>query len=313
MANPIEIRVPDLGEFETIEIIEVLVTQGDTVDAEQSLITLESDKASMEIPSTHGGTVTEITVQVGDKVSTGDLIATLAESDSADTAAADAPAADVPLSDQQSSDSASATPIPIVVPDLGEFEQIEVIELLVAEGDTVSLDQSLITLESDKASMEIPSTAEGIVERIVVNVGDRLSKGDRILDILGTEAPQPTVASPATPPPPSTPSETPAAPSVNKPQPVASPTAKIADESYRKAHASLHRCANLHGYLASICCWSLAVAAKTGYSKQTSNNSSNRLCHPVVQRTVTPTERAPVAVYRQFRKSTLPSSVKSNA
>ncbi len=242
MANPIEIRVPDLGDFDTIEIIEVLVASGDVVDADQSLITLESDKASMEIPSTHSGSITEIVVNVGDKVSKGDLIATLAvvEDGVATTEAKETPAAASPTAATPSTTTAT-TSVAVVVPDIGEFEEIEVIELLVAAGDIVTLDQSLITLESDKASMEIPSTAAGTVETIAVAVGDRLSKGDVILNIAssGEKTPTPTPKTvspaPATDPAP-TPSTAPSA--QNKPQSTASPTHKIAGESYRKAHAS---------------------------------------------------------------------------
>ena len=128
----------------------------------------------------------------------------------------------------------------MVVPDIGDFDAIEVIEVLVSAGDTVDLDQSLITLESDKASMEIPSTAAGTVTSITVSVGDKLSKGDLVAEIAATGATAavaktaPAPAKESAPPPPA-PKPTPAA---NKPQPDSSPTQKIADESYRRAHAS---------------------------------------------------------------------------
>ncbi|OED36873.1 dihydrolipoyllysine-residue acetyltransferase [Chromatiales bacterium (ex Bugula neritina AB1)] len=245
MANSIEIRVPDLGDFDTIEIIEVLVTAGDSIEADQSLITLESDKASMEIPSTHAGTIGDIVVNVGDKVSKGDLIATLAAADE-DATAAPAPVSDTPPVVESKPDITATTSVPVVVPDIGEFEEIEVIEMLVQTGDTVSLDQSLITLESDKASMEIPSTAAGVVESINVEIGTRLSKGDTILHIASSGSnSEPNVGIPASAS--AAPAaEAPAAPVTqaapskpqNKPQPTDSPTHKIADESYRKAHAS---------------------------------------------------------------------------
>lgn len=240
MSNQIEIRVPDIGDFDTIEIIEVLVAKGDSVETDQSLITLESDKASMEIPSTHQGTIAEIQVNVGDKVSEGDLIAIISEP--ANTAA---PA---PQPESASTDSVapspSATPdiasIAVVVPDLGEFEEIEVIELLVSVGDAVTIDQSLITLESDKASMEIPSTAVGTVESLAVSVGDKLSKGDTILHIAGTavQATQIQAAPAAKAEQPKEAATDRQAKPANKQQSSASPTQKIADESYRKAHAS---------------------------------------------------------------------------
>lgn len=232
MSDKIEIRVPDIGDFDTIEIIEVLVEAGETVDTDQSLITLESDKASMEIPSTHQGTITEIKVKVGEKVSEGDLIAVI-EASATDSTPEPDPKETTP-------DTKTESIVPVIVPDLGEFEEIEVIELLVSAGDTVAMDQSLITLESDKASMEIPSTAIGTVKSIEVKVGDKLSKGDVILHIAGSEAQ-------ATPKPDNAPTPESAAPQEqtttaakpgNRPQPSASPTQKIDDESYRKAHAS---------------------------------------------------------------------------
>ena len=234
MSNKIEIRVPDIGDFDTIEIIEVLVTKGDSVETDQSLITLESDKASMEIPSTHEGTISEINVEVGDKVSEGDLIATISLAEETTAPAVQA---------EKTTESAAAgvSSIPVVVPDLGEFEEIEVIELLVSVGDSVEADQSLITLESDKASMEIPSTAIGTVESMAVKVGDKLSKGDVILHISGS-APQSAAKAAANPAHAATPVETTDTRATtkpqNKPQSAASPTQKIADESYRKAHAS---------------------------------------------------------------------------
>lgn len=251
MSKPVEIRVPDIGDYDSVEIIEVLVASGDNIEAEQSLITLESDKASMEIPSTHSGTVADLMVKVGDKISTGDLIATVAvNSDEADQGADDnsttvktedaAPAA------ATASDNTGEATATIVVPHIGEFAEIEVIELLVSVGDTVTLDQSLITLESDKASMEIPSTHAGEVEAILVAVGDRVSHGDPIIQLKNVEskAPASTAANaPAEAPkaaPAAAPTQAPVVDSKpqNRQQPIDSPTQKIADESYRKAHAS---------------------------------------------------------------------------
>ncbi len=242
MANTIELRVPDIGDFDTVEVIEVLVSNGDKVSTDQSLITLESDKASMEIPSSHDGVITEFKIQVGDKLSTGDLIALLQPE-----ATGDAPATLSATPTTEKPDTpAESTTATVVVPDIGEFEEIEVIEILVSVGDTISLDQSLITLESDKASMEIPSTAAGTVDSIPVSVGDKLSKGDTILLVSGAAAGT-TQAKPSSP----TAAETRAEPNkpeaktdnavasqAKRPQPAASPTQKIADESYRKAHAS---------------------------------------------------------------------------
>jgi len=240
MAESIEIRVPDIGEHDDVEIIEVLVQAGDNVSAEQSLITLESDKASIEIPSTHDGTITELVVKVGDKLSEGDLIAKLS-TDAAAPAPAEQPAATETAAPEAPASADSAVH-KVIVPKIGDFEEIEVIEVLVSVGDTVEFDQSLITLESDKASMEIPSTAAGKVTSIAVKVGDKLSNGDLVAEVEGTAsaegAPAATCApaqQPDTPAAPSAPAPEQASP---KPQPQSSPTQKIADESYRRAHAS---------------------------------------------------------------------------
>jgi len=242
MAKSIDIRVPDIGEYDTVEIIEVLVSQGDDVSAEQSLITLESDKSSMEIPSPHGGKVTELLVKVGDKISEGDLIARVDAQDSQSAETAPATEESSPEATGTSSVADTGQAVNVVVPDIGDFEEIEVIEVLVSAGDGVSLDQSLITLESDKASMEIPSTVAGVINSIAVSVGDKISHGAVIAEIQSsgavakTEAPLSTAKS-------AQPAEQQAAknhaqPPSNKPQPKSSPTSKIADDSYRRAHAS---------------------------------------------------------------------------
>ncbi len=252
MSNKIELRVPDIGDFDTVEVIEVLVSPGDTVSTDQSLITLESDKASMEIPATQDGVISELKVSVGDRLSQGDLFALLEASGTADTSSpSDTPAASNPANgtaEETQSTSAASSQVTVIVPDIGEFEEIEVIEILVNVGDSVELDQSLITLESDKASMEIPSTAAGTVDAIPVNVGDRLSKGDTILLLTSNQSEKPTSlpaadevsTSSESAPAPQTPVAASSAPASNpkRPQPAASPTQKIADESYRRAHAS---------------------------------------------------------------------------
>jgi len=244
MATSIDIRVPDIGDYDSVETIEVLVKQGENVTAEQSLITLESDKASMEIPSTHDGTITELLVKVGDKLSTGDIIARVSAESEAKNESTHTPEAkdSTPASNDVES-------LKVVVPEIGDFEEIEVIEVLVNVGDTVELDQSLITLESDKASMEIPSTAAGKVTALAVSVGDKLSKGDLLAEIEGTAAPALTQTGKPEAPPAKTEKAAPesatshsSAPAssvaANKPQTQSSPTQKIADESYRRAHAS---------------------------------------------------------------------------
>ena len=208
----VEVKVPDIGDFKDVAIIEVLVKPGDTVKAEQSLVTVESDKASMEIPSSAAGVVKELKVKLGDKLNEGDLIVVL-ESDAA-AAPAPQPAAPAPASPAPAAPAAapapqaaapaaapaSAGPVDIVVPDIGDFDEVAVIEVLVKVGDTVKQEQSLITVESDKASMEIPSSHGGVIKQLLVKLGDKVSKGTKIAVIEaagGAAAPAPAAAAPA--------------------------------------------------------------------------------------------------------------------
>ncbi len=210
----VEVKVPDIGDFKDVAIIEVLVKPGDTVKAEQSLVTVESDKASMEIPSSAAGVVKELKVKLGDKLNEGDLIVVL-ESDAAAAPApqpgapAPAPAAAAPAAPAAApapqaaapaAAPASAGPVDIVVPDIGDFDEVAVIEVLVKVGDTVKQEQSLITVESDKASMEIPSSHGGVIKALLVKLGDKVSKGTKIAVIEasgGTAAPAPAQAAAA--------------------------------------------------------------------------------------------------------------------
>ena len=241
MSTPIDIRVPDIGEHDSVEVIEILVDVGDSVTAEQSLITLESDKASMEIPSTDDGTITELLIKVGDKISQGDVFARVSASTAAaDDTPADAPAT-APASEPAAAAGGNAETSQVMVPEIGDFEEIEVIEVLVSVGDTVELDQSLITLETDKASMEIPSTVAGTVTAVPVSVGDKVSQGDLVAEVAGSAAAAAPAQTAVKPEPSSAPA--PAAqeapkPAANRPQAQSSPTQKIADETYRRAHAS---------------------------------------------------------------------------
>ncbi|MFP1922417.1 pyruvate dehydrogenase complex dihydrolipoyllysine-residue acetyltransferase [Lonsdalea quercina] len=170
----IEINVPDIGSDE-VEVTEVMVNVGDTVEAEQSLITVEGDKASMEVPSPQAGVVKEIKIAVGDKVSTGSLIMVF---DSADSAA-EAPAAAQP----EAAPAAPAAAIAVKeveVPDIGG-DEVEVTEVMVNVGDSVEAEQSLITVEGDKASMEVPAPFAGVVKEIKIAVGDKVSTGSLIM------------------------------------------------------------------------------------------------------------------------------------
>ncbi|HIA3420758.1 TPA: pyruvate dehydrogenase complex dihydrolipoyllysine-residue acetyltransferase [Escherichia coli] len=173
----IEIKVPDIGADE-VEITEILVKVGDKVEAEQSLITVEGDKASMEVPSPQAGIVKEIKVSVGDKTQTGALIMIF---DSADGAADAAPAqAEEKKEAAPAAPAAAAAAKDVNVPDIGS-DEVEVTEILVKVGDKVEAEQSLITVEGDKASMEVPAPFAGTVKEIKVNVGDKVSTGSLIM------------------------------------------------------------------------------------------------------------------------------------
>ncbi|ELZ5781628.1 pyruvate dehydrogenase complex dihydrolipoyllysine-residue acetyltransferase [Escherichia coli] len=173
----IEIKVPDIGADE-VEITEILVKVGDKVEAEQSLITVEGDKASMEVPSPQAGIVKEIKVSVGDKTQTGALIMIF---DSADGAADAAPAqAEEKKEAAPAAAPAAAAAKDVNVPDIGS-DEVEVTEILVKVGDKVEAEQSLITVEGDKASMEVPAPFAGTVKEIKVNVGDKVSTGSLIM------------------------------------------------------------------------------------------------------------------------------------
>ncbi|MGE7965333.1 dihydrolipoyllysine-residue acetyltransferase [Pseudomonas sp. NPDC089918] len=203
-----QVHVPDIGSSGKAQIIEIQVKVGDTVEADQSLITLESDKASMEIPSPAAGVVKAISVKLNDEVGTGDLILDLEVAGAAAPAApaqAAAPAAAAPAP----AAAAPAAPVAdtvqdIHVPDIGSSGKAKIIEVLVKAGDTVVADQSLITLESDKASMEIPSPAAGVVESVSIKLDDEVGTGDLILKLkvkgaAPAAAPAPAAAAPSAP------------------------------------------------------------------------------------------------------------------
>jgi pyruvate dehydrogenase E2 component (dihydrolipoamide acetyltransferase) len=195
----VEVKVPDIGDFKDVEIIEVLVKPGESVAKDQSLITVESDKASMEIPSSQAGVVKEINVKLGDKVSEGSLVLLLeaagpAAPASVAAAPAPAPAASAPspaAAPPPVAAPASAGPVEVVVPDIGDFSDVAVIEVMVKPGDAVRVEQSLITVESDKASMEIPSSHAGTVREVRVKLGDKVSKGSviAVIDAAGAGVP----------------------------------------------------------------------------------------------------------------------------
>jgi pyruvate dehydrogenase E2 component (dihydrolipoamide acetyltransferase) len=204
MGQRVEVQVPDIGDFKDVEVIEVLVRAGETVKPEQSLITVESDKASMEIPSSAGGVIKEIKVKLGDKVSQGSPLLVL-EADGAAAPASKAAAATPPAAApapkpapapaaKAAAPAAAGGTVEVAVPDIGDFKDVEVIEILVKPGDTVAQEQSLITVESDKASMEIPSSAAGVVKELKVKLGDKVSQGSLVAVLSGTGAAAPAPA-----------------------------------------------------------------------------------------------------------------------
>ena len=193
----VEVKVPDIGDFKEVEVIELLVKAGDTVAVDQSLLTVESDKASMEIPSSHAGVVQSLKVKVGDKVAEGSLVLVLEvvavaaapQAAAAVVAAAPAPVRAEPVEAHPSTSSGrTESVIDVLVPDIGDFDEVSVIEVFVKPGDTVKVEQSLITVESDKASMEIPSSHAGVVKAIRVKVGDKVKLGSLIAVLQGAAA-----------------------------------------------------------------------------------------------------------------------------
>ena len=201
----LEIQVPDIGDFDEVTVIELMVKPGDTVAADQSLITVESDKASMEIPSSHSGVVKAVLVKVGDKVKQGSLVVTLEAAGTTPTAAA-TQAVQATVAESKPTPASVAPAVAVVntvgptgsgsvevrVPDIGDFKDVSVIEMLVKVGDTVKVEQSLMTVESDKAAMEIPSSAGGIVKELRVKLADKVNIGDVIAvleGVAGSSAP----------------------------------------------------------------------------------------------------------------------------
>ncbi len=192
MSSIKNIELPDIGDFDEVEVIEILVNVGDKIDADDSMITLESDKASMEIPTPSAGIITKINVNIGDKIKQGDVVLSIetGQANDENTQKTEKPKA--------KTDESETKIVPVVVPDIGDFDEVEVIEILVNVGDDLNEEDSIITLESDKASMEIPTPVAGKVSSLKISLGDKLSLGDLILEIEssstagGNAAPAPT-------------------------------------------------------------------------------------------------------------------------
>ncbi|EPS1554534.1 pyruvate dehydrogenase complex dihydrolipoyllysine-residue acetyltransferase [Proteus mirabilis] len=230
-----EVHVPDIGGDE-VEVTEVMVNVGDTISEEQSLITVEGDKASMEVPAPFAGVVKEIKIAVGDKVSTGSLtmVFEVAGSAPAPSASAPAPAASAP---------AASAIKDVNVPDIGG-DEVEVTEVMVKVGDTIAEEQSLITVEGDKASMEVPAPFAGVVKEIKIAVGDKVKTGSLIMtfEVAGAA---PAAQAPAAPA-----ASTSAAPSAPAKAPASAPAAKeefVENEAYVHATPVIRRLAREFG------------------------------------------------------------------
>ena len=201
----LDIAVPDIGDFDEVTVIELLVKPGDSIKADQSLLTVESDKASMEIPSSAAGVVKEVKVKLGDKVKQGSIVLSL---ESADLASDSVPkaiqaeeiraraapelvaskVATVAAATTATTASAANRRIDVHVPDIGDFKDVTVIEVLVKAGDSIKVEQSLVTVESDKASMEIPSSGAGVLQELKVKLGDKINIGDLLAVLEGSAA-----------------------------------------------------------------------------------------------------------------------------
>ena len=221
MPEVVAAKVPDIGDYSNVPVIEILVKPGDTVTKDQGLITLESDKATMEVPSSVAGVVKEIKVKVGDEISEGHVVALIESGDAAAPAPAPAPAPAAAKAAPASAPAPAASVAAPVsapaaapaggggvqeakVPDIGDYTSVPVIEVLVKVGDTVTKDQGLVTLESDKATMEVPSSVAGVVKELKVKVGDEISEGHvvALIEAAGSApAPTPAVAKAAAPSP----------------------------------------------------------------------------------------------------------------
>ncbi len=216
----VEILVPDIGDFDEVTVIELLVKPGDSIKADQSLLTVESDKASMEIPSSHAGVVKAVKVALGDKVKQGSVVLSLETAEATDSAQSaskgEKAAVSEPISlsntavaqsnqgrpaiDSVAEPAAASDSINVHVPDIGDFKDVTVIEVLVKVGDSIKVEQSLVTVESDKASMEIPSSSAGVLKELKVKLGDKINIGD-LLAVLEGSAPAAASATATTPTP----------------------------------------------------------------------------------------------------------------
>jgi len=202
--STVEVRVPDMGNFDSVTVIDVLVKPGDTIDIDTPLVTLETDKATMDVPSTAKGVVEKVHITKGGTVSTGALVVTVKSEEAsaapasgkAASAAAATPAA-APAAAPPPAAPAQASSIDVKVPDMGNFDSVAVIDVLVKAGDTIEIDTPLVTLETDKATMDVPSTARGVVEKVHIAKGGTVSPGAVVVTVKGFAASAAVTTAPA--------------------------------------------------------------------------------------------------------------------
>ncbi|HGO8427956.1 TPA: dihydrolipoyllysine-residue acetyltransferase [Neisseria meningitidis] len=230
----VEIKVPDIGGHENVDIIAVEVKAGDTIAVDDTLITLETDKATMDVPADAAGVVKEVKVKVGDKISEGGVILTV-ETGAAAAEAAPA-AAEAQPAPAAAPVAAGGATVQVAVPDIGGHTDVDVIAVEIKVGDTVAEDDTLITLETDKATMDVPCTAAGVVKAVFLKVGDKVSEGSAIIEVetAGSAAAAPAPAAQAAAP---APAAAPVPAAAAAPAPSAPAAAKIDEAAFAKAHA----------------------------------------------------------------------------
>lgn len=220
MSQLIDIKVPDIGDFTEVPVIEVFVKPGDVIKVDDALVTLESDKATMDVPASAAGVVKEVLVKLGDKIGEGTVVVRV-EANDATTAPPVASAEPAPGNAAPAPQAAVATSgggiVDVKVPDIGDFSEVPVIEVFVKPGDVVKVDDALVTLESDKATMDVPSSAAGIVKEVLVKLGDKVGEGSVIVRLESSVAtastsPATPAAAPVPPPPASAPAPAEASP-----------------------------------------------------------------------------------------------------
>ncbi len=233
-----DIHVPDIGDFKDVEVIDVLVKVGDRIDVDTPLITIETEKATMDVPSTAAGVIQSLTVKKGDRVSKGSVILAL-EGGAVASAPAKAEAAPAPAPAATAPVVAAISEQDITVPDIGDFKDVEVIEVLAKAGDKIEVDTALATLETEKATMDVPSTAAGVVKSVAIKKGDRVGKGALILklEVVGGNVAAPAAPAPKAEAPKVAAASVPPAPFVTAP--ASNGTLPVINEAgFAKAHAS---------------------------------------------------------------------------